>query len=69
MDTSLGRDRRPVAVVVTVDGRRVQMPVGAPDTIEANLLSLIRSLLVGLEGVLGLITGRGEGGIRRDERR
>jgi len=45
------------------------MPVGAPDTIEANLLSLIRSLLVGLEGVLGLITGRGEGGIRRDERR
>jgi hypothetical protein len=69
MDRSFGQDRRPVAVVVTADGRRVQVPLGEPSPIEASLLSLIRSLLVGLEGILGVIAGRGEGGRRRDQRR
>jgi hypothetical protein len=67
--TSNGLDRRRVAVVVTSDGRRVQMPI-EDDSLEVTLLSLIRSLLVGLESLLGLITGsrRENGGTRRDGR-
>jgi len=40
------------------------------DTLEVSLLSLIRSLLVGIESLLGLITGsrRENRGTRRDER-
>jgi hypothetical protein len=65
-----GRDRRSVAVVVTTDGRRVHVPLndsGAPDV---ALLSLLRSLLLGLEDLVGLITGsrRENGGSRRIER-
>jgi hypothetical protein len=56
------RDRRHVAIVVTSDGRRVPMPVdsGLVD------LPLVRSLLLGLESLLGLITGsrRENGGPR-----
>jgi hypothetical protein len=61
-------DRRPVAVVVTFDGRRVHVPV---ETAEVPLLSLIRSILLGIEGLLGLlITGsrRENGGTRRIDR-
>jgi hypothetical protein len=61
-------DRRPVAVVVTSDGRRVHVPV---ETAEVPLLSLIRSILLGIEGLLGLlITGsrRENGGTRRNDR-
>ncbi len=61
-------DRRPVAVVVTTDGRRVHVPV---ETAEVPLLSLIRSILLGIEGLLGLlITGsrRENGGTRRNDR-
>jgi hypothetical protein len=60
-------DRRPVAVVVTTDGRRVHVPVGGA---EVPFLSLIRSILVGIESLLGLITGsrRENGGTRRDDR-
>jgi hypothetical protein len=60
-------DRRPLAVVVTADGRRVQLPVGAP---EANPLSLIRSILVVIESLVGLLIGdsRRDGGTRRGER-
>jgi hypothetical protein len=67
--TSNGLDRRRVAVVVTSDGRRVQMPI-EDDSLEVTLLSLIRSLLVGLESLLGLITGsrRENGGTRRSGR-
>ena len=60
-------DRRPLAVVVTTDGRRVQVPVEN----EVPVLSLIRSILVGIESLLGLlITGsrREHGGTRRDDR-
>jgi hypothetical protein len=66
--TSNEPDRRSVAVVVTTDGRRVHLPVGGA---EVPVLSLIRSLLVGLEGLIGLlITGsrRENGGTRRGDR-
>jgi hypothetical protein len=59
-------DRRKVAVAVTSDGRRVQVPVESP---EVPVLSLIRSILVGIEGLVLLITNRREhGGTRRDDR-
>jgi hypothetical protein len=65
-----GRDRRRVAVVVTSDGRRVQMPIDEPGIDDVSLLGILRSLLIGLDGLLGLITGsrRENGGTRRDER-
>jgi hypothetical protein len=64
-----GLDRRPLAVVVTSDGRRVQVPID-DGSLEVALLSLIRSLQVGIESFLGLITGsrRENGGTRRDGR-
>jgi hypothetical protein len=56
-------DRRPVAVAVTSDGRRVQLPVEEP---EVPALSLLRSIVVGIEELVLLITGRREhGGTRR----
>ena len=63
------QDRRQVAVVVTADGRRVHVPIDPNPLADVSLLSLIRSLL-GLDGLLGLITGsrRENGGSRRDER-
>jgi hypothetical protein len=67
-----GRDRRHVAIVVTSDGRRVPMPLDGLGLGDVSLLGILRSLLVGLEGLLGLlITGsrRENGGTRRDERR
>jgi hypothetical protein len=51
-----GRDRRAVAVVVTADGRRVQMPI-EPSGFDVALSSLLDSLRLGLAGLLGLITG------------
>jgi hypothetical protein len=73
LEASLGQldrqDRRPVAVVLTTNGRRVHMPVGSNGLADVSLLSLLRSLL-GLDGLLGLITGsrRENGGMRRDGR-
>ena len=59
-------DRRRVAVAVTSDGRRVQLPV---ENAEVPVLSLIRSILVGIEELVLLITNRREhGGTRRDDR-
>jgi hypothetical protein len=60
-------DRRTVAVAVTTDGRRVQLPV---ERAEVPVLSLIRSILVGLEDLIGLIVGdrRDHGGTRRSDR-
>jgi hypothetical protein len=65
-----GRDRRRVAVVVTSDGRRVQMPINDSGFDDVSLLGILRSLLLGLDGLLGLITGsrRENGGTRRDGR-
>jgi hypothetical protein len=65
------KDRRAVAVVVTTDGRRATVP--AHDLqLGVTALDLVRSLLLGLEGLLGLlITGsrRENGGTRRNRRR
>ena len=63
------QDQRAVAVVVTSDGRRVHMPVDPNPLADVSLLALLRSLL-GLDGLLGLITGsrRENGGMRRDGR-
>jgi hypothetical protein len=60
-----GRDRRRVAVVVTTDGRRVNMPVeDGLDNVPFG--DVVRSLLLGLDSLLGLITGsrRENGGMR-----
>jgi hypothetical protein len=64
------RQRSAVAVVVTTDGRRVTVPVRDLSQ-DVSLLDLLRSLLAGLDGLLGLlITGsrRENGGTRRDQR-
>jgi hypothetical protein len=58
-------DRRTVAVVVTTDGRRVHVPVEAA---EVPVLSLLRSILLGLEELVLLITGRRGDGTRRSDR-
>jgi hypothetical protein len=60
-------DRRNVAVVVTTDGRRAHLPI---ETAEVPVLSLIRSILVGIESLLGLIAGdrRENGRTRRGDR-
>jgi len=63
-----GRDRRHVAVVITTDGRRVQLPVEDAGLVDVSLPGLLRSLLLGLDSLLGLITGsrRENGGSRRN---
>jgi len=60
-------DRRNVAVVVTTDGRRAHLPI---ETAEVPVLSLLRSILVGIESLLGLIAGdrRENGRTRRGDR-
>jgi hypothetical protein len=66
--TSEPNDRRALAVAVTTDGRRVQLPVAG---LEVFPLSLIRPILVGIESLIGLIvTGsrRESGGTRRSGR-
>jgi hypothetical protein len=58
-----------VAVVTTTDGRRVHVPVEPNPLAFVSLLAILRSLL-GLDGLLGLITGsrRENGGTRRNGR-
>jgi len=62
-----GRNRSRVAVVVTTDGRRVHLPMSDAGLVDVVLFPLLRSLLLGLDGLLGLITGsrRENGGSRR----
>ena len=64
MGFSNGQDRRPVAVVVTSDGRRVNVPLDALDP-DASRVS-IRSILLSLLGLIG--GSRQEPGGRRTER-
>jgi len=54
-------------VVVTADGRRAHLPI---ETAEVPVLSLIRSILVGIESLLALLAGnrRDHGGTRRRDR-
>jgi hypothetical protein len=67
MRFSNGQDRRPVAVVVTRDGRRVNVPLDELDPVAAPVS--LRSILLSLLGLLGLIGGsRQEPGGRRTER-
>ena len=63
-------NRRHVAVAITADGRRVQVPVQNSGLDDVSLLGILRSLGLGLVGLLGLITGSREenGGTRRDKR-
>jgi len=49
-----GRDTRPVAVVVTTDGRRIHVPIDDTRIVDVSALGLIRSLALSL---LELITG------------
>ena len=66
MRFSNGQDRRPVAVVVTRDGRRVNVPL---EDLEPAAPVSLRSILLSLLGLLGLIDGsRQEPGGRRTER-
>ncbi len=67
MGLTNGQQRRPVAVVVTSDGRRVNVPLDElqPDGEPVS----VRSILLSLLGLLGLIGGsRQEPGDRRTER-
>ncbi len=61
------KHRRHVAIVVTNDGRRVHVPVPETGIVDVVLLPLLRSILLGLDGLLGLITGSRQenGGSRR----
>jgi hypothetical protein len=60
-----GQDRRRVAIVVTTDGRRVHLPLNDATAIAVSPLALLRSLLIGLDGLIGLISRRENGGSRR----
>jgi hypothetical protein len=59
------RNRRNVAVVITTDGRRVQVPSDNLGLVDVSLFGLLRSLELGIERVIALITGsRRETGTR-----
>jgi hypothetical protein len=51
------RNRRHVAVLIRADGRHVQVPVENLGLVDVSLLGLLRSLELGIERVLVLITG------------
>ena len=61
------QNRRHVAIVVTSDGRRVNVPLPQTGIVDVVVLPLLRSILLGLDGLLGLITGSRQenGGSRR----
>jgi hypothetical protein len=60
-----GQDRRRIAVVVTTDGRRANLPLDDAGSVEVSALALIRSLLIGLDGLIGRLSRRENGGSRR----
>ncbi len=61
------RNRRHVAVAITTDGRRVQVPADNLGIVDVSLLGLIRSVELGIERVFVLITGSRRGDGRRDK--
>jgi hypothetical protein len=62
------RNRRNVAVVLTTDGRRVQVPSDNLGLVDVSLFGLLRSLELGIERVLVLITGSRRETGSRDQR-
>jgi len=62
------RNRRNVAVMIRTDGRRVQVPQDNLGLVDVSLFGLLRSLELGVERVLVLITGSRRGDGRRDRR-
>jgi hypothetical protein len=60
-----GQDRQRVAIVATSDGRRAHVPLNDVHSVEVSALALLRSLLIGLDGLIGLISRRENGGSRR----
>jgi hypothetical protein len=69
LDFFQGRHRNTVVVVVTADGRRVNVPLRDLAPRGASLVDLLRSLQLRLEGLLGLLIAgsrRENGGTRRD---
>ena len=61
-----GLSRRHVAVAIRTDGRRVQIPVEDLGLADVSLLGLLRSLELGIERVIELITGSRRETGRRD---
>lgn len=61
-------NRRHIAVAVRADGRRVQVPADDLGLVDVSLFGLIRSFELGIERVLGLITGSRRETGRRDKR-
>jgi hypothetical protein len=62
------QDRRRVAIAITSDGRRIEVPIEPAGLFDVSLLEILRSL-PGLDGLLGLISGsRRDRGTRRNER-
>ena len=70
MNLPKGTERRHAAVVLTADGRRVTVPLRDAGLVDVSVPGIGRFLLLGLDGLLGLITGsrRETDGLRRDER-
>jgi chaperone required for assembly of F1-ATPase len=62
------RNRRHVAILIRVDGRRVQVPMENLGLVDVSLLGLLRSLELGIERVFVLITGSRRETGRRDKR-
>jgi hypothetical protein len=62
------RNRRHVAVMIRTDGRRVQVPSEDLGLVDVSLLGILRSIELGIERVLVLITGSRRGDGRRDPR-
>ena len=60
------KNRRHIAVAITTDGRRVQVPQDNLGIVDVSLLGLIRSVEFGIERVFVLITGSRRGDGRRD---
>jgi hypothetical protein len=61
-------NRRRVAVAIRADGRQVQVPSDNLGLVDVSLFGLIRSFELGIERVLGLITGSRRETGRRDQR-
>jgi hypothetical protein len=62
------RNRRHIAVAVRPDGSRVQVPTDNLGLVDVSLFGLLRSLEIGIERVLVLITGSRRGDGWRDRR-